>query len=200
MYIRDNYKYIIMNKLKYTLSILFIFFTLFANSQITIYNTYEDYKNNKGKTYEGFQYQTVTNKNFKMLFKANGTKTVISTKDIWGFKYKDAIFRVDRTDNQPARIVSDGKIVYYENGHAHVNMLKNYSAEATVGFGHFCYLSKDLESDFVPMPAYLVSKAKQKLKAFKDENPQYNDLFDCIEKDYDYKKVRTCVAAFEEVK
>ncbi|MBX2960663.1 MAG: hypothetical protein KF732_11995 [Flavobacteriales bacterium] len=190
-----------MKKLKHTLFILLIFFTLIANAQITVYNSYDDYKNKKGESFEGYQDFYATNNNFKLIFKSNGTKTVISCKDIWGFTYKkeyqEGLFRVDRQDNQPCRVLNLGKIVYYENGGAHMSMLKNYSSEATIAFGHFCYLSKNLESDFVPMPAFIVSKSKQKLNAFKDENPQYKALFDCIEKDYDYKKVRICVEAFE---
>ena len=190
-----------MKKLKHSLSILLILFTLFANSQITVYNSYEDYKNKKGKTYDGFQYANATNNNFKLLFKSNGKKTVISCKDIWGFTYKkeyqEGFFRVDRTDNQPCRVLNLGKIVYYENGGAHLNMLNDYSTEATISFGYFCYLSKDLISDFVPMPAFLANKSRQQYKAFKEENPQYKELFECIDKDYDYKKVRICVEAFE---
>jgi hypothetical protein len=186
-----------MKKLKFTLSILLIFFTLIANSQITVYTSYDDFINKKGKTYEGFQYHTATNKNFKLLFKSDGKKTVISCKDIWGFTYKDVLFRVDRTDNQPARVVSDEKIVYYENGGAHIKMLKNYSSEAEISFGYFCYLSRDLTSDFVPMPAFLANKSRQGYNSFKEKNPQYKELFDCIEKDYDYKKVRICIEEFE---
>lgn len=190
-----------MKELKFTLPILLIFFTLIANAQITVYTSYDDYKNKKGITYEGFQYHTATNKNFKLLFKSDGKKTVISCKDIWGFTYKkeyqEGLFRVDRTDNQPCRVLSLGKIVYYENGGAHLNMLNSYIAEAPIAFGYFCYLSKDINSDFVPMPAFLANKSRQEYKAFKEGNPQYKELFDCIEKDYDYKKVRICIEEFE---
>lgn len=44
----------------------------------------------------------------------------------------------------------------------------------------------------------MVMGARKKLKKFKEENPQYDQLFDCIGKDYNYLNVRPCVVEFEE--
>lgn len=134
----------------------------------------------------------------KLIFKKDGEKIKIHCNDMWGFIYEDALFRVDKKLNQPTRAISVGKIIYYENGLAHLGMIRDKEETAGFSIGYFCYVSKKLNSDIIPMPASLISDAYKKIKKFKKENPEYNELFDCIEKDYNYRKVRSCIIEFEE--
>lgn len=132
-----------------------------------------------------------------MIFKKDQKKVKIHCKDIWGFSYKDALFRIDKNYSQPARVASSGKIIYYENGIAHLEMIRDNKEEGSFSIGYFCYVSKNLESELIPMPGSLISDARKKINKFKEENPEYKELFNCIEKNYNYLNVRPCITEFE---
>lgn len=78
-------------------------------------------------------------------------------------------------------------------------MVRNNAQKGEFIVGYYCYVSKSINSEMVPMPSQLVSNARGKIKKFKEENPEYEELFDCIEKEYDYRKVRPCVLEFEKI-
>jgi len=47
------------------------------------------------------------------------------------------------------------------------------------------------------MPGEALSDARIRINKFKKENPQYQELFDCIEKSCNYLNVRPCISEFE---
>jgi hypothetical protein len=181
-------------------SILFLSMLLMGfilNAQVVVYPTFEDFKSKNGKLYDDYDgYMHVMGK-VKLTFVKDGKSKNIACSDMWGFHYKDALFRIDKKHNQPTRVISDGKIIYYENGMAHLDMIAYNKEKGSFSMGYFCYLSKSLDSDIIPMPGQLVSDARKKIKKFKEENPEYKELFDCIENDYDYSNVRPCVREFD---
>src|SRR5690606_19129909 len=117
---------------------------------------------------------------------------------MWGFNYGDALFRIDKKHSQPTRVMNAGKIIYYENGIAHLSMIRDNSQSGSFSIGYYCYVSKNINSEMIPMPVRLISDARKRIKEFTEENPEYKNLFDCIEKNYNYFNVRPCVVAFEE--
>lgn len=186
-----------MKKVKLILVLSILLMTFITNAQITVYRTYEDFQNKNGEEYEDYLGYSHSMGKVKLFFIKDKKEIKTHCKDIWGFIYKDAFFRIDKNYNQPARVISAGKIVYYENGIAHLSMIRDNSESGEFSIGYYCYVSKSIDSELIPMPGALVTDARKKIKSFKEENPQYVELFDCIEKDYNYLKVRPCIAEFE---
>ena len=100
----------------------------------------------------------------------------------------------------PLRIISVGKIVYYENGLAHLDMLKNDSESGNFSKGYYCYVSVNLLGTTVAMPPELSSGLYKEVEKFKKENKQYKKLFECIESEYNYPKITECIKKFEKGK
>ena len=182
-----------------TIFFLFTFLiSLAAHAEVVIYKTYQVYKDDKGEKYDDYHGFQHTKGNVILSFLKDDKKTKIACKDMWGFKYNDILFRTDVKNNQPVRVVVVGKICYYENGIAHLGMIRDKKDEGSFTIGNFCYLSKDLNSELLPMPKAMIMESKKEVNKFKAGNPQYKELFDCIEKNYTYQHVRTCVDEFEE--
>ena len=183
---------------KFTLIVILILISFYVNGQVTVYRTYEDFKNKNGEIYDHYVGYSYFGKNVTIRLKNKNKKVRIRCKDMWGFVYKDALFRIDKRTNQPTRLISLGKIAYYENGVAHLSMLRDKSKEGSVTRGYFSYVSKDLSSKMVPMPKQLLSDARKKIKKFKKNHPEYKSLFECIGKRYsNYFMVRQCIDEFE---
>ena len=168
-----------------------------SQAEVIVFETFQDFVDQKGTTYDDYHGYSHAMGAVKIILKDNGKKVKIKCRDIWGFVYNDALFRTDHVHDQPVRLLSFGKICYYENGIAHLNMLKNDSESGSFSIGYYCYVSATIDGTLVPMPSTLLSDARKKIKKFKEANPQYKDLFDCIEKNYNYQNVRPCVEEFE---
>lgn len=186
-----------MLKFRSLLILSLLIFALSIKADVIIYKSYDSYKKDIGERYDDYKSYYHTNGNVKLKFLKDGKKVKINCKDIWGFKYNDVLFRIDKRHTQPTRVISVGKICYYENGVAHLQMMKKNTTEGNFSVGYYCYVSKNLNSELIPMPGSLISDARKKIKRFKAANSQYKKLFDCIEKNYHYKNVRPCVEAFE---
>lgn len=186
-----------MNKNKLILILLLMLLTSIAKTQVVVYRTFEDFQNEIGEEYDDYHSCSHTMGNVKLKFKKGGKKIKIHCKDLWGFTYKDAFFRIHKKHSKPTRLISLGKIAYYENGVAHLTMIKNNKDSGSFSIGYFCYLSKNIGSELIPMPTNLISDVKKDIKNFKEKHPEYKDLFDCIEKDYHYLNVRPCIKEFE---
>lgn len=165
-------------------------------SQVVVYETFEDFKNDKGEKYD--DYHGFSGFHSVNLFFLRGKKKhKVRCKDIWGFTYRDALFRVDERNNQPARLVSHGKIFYYENGVAHLSTLKADSYFAT-SFGFAVYFSNTIDSEVIAFTSNVTMASRRDMKAYIKDNPQYKALFDCIGDDVTYPyTARTCVNSFE---
>lgn len=167
-----------------------------SKANFVIYKTYEDYLAKKGEAFDEYEKCVSVFAKCTLYLKRDGKTYKKACSSFWGFTYNDQLFRVDKL-SQPARVIINGKIVYYENGYANLCMIRDNTANAYFDIGYYCYVSKDLTSEIVPFPGSMVSDAYAKIKAFKADNPKYKTLFSCIEKNYKYENVRTCVESFE---
>lgn len=162
-----------------------------SNAQFKVYSTFKDFENGKGIEYKTYKGNTLTagNRTFWFSNTEDGKEKIkVPAKEIWGFTYKDHIFRVD--GYMLLMLVSLGKVAYYENGFAHLDMMIHNSSGGTFSDGYFCYLSKSLNSEVIPY--------KQKdLKKFTEIHPEAKPLYDCNAHYSDYEAIRKCVAGLQ---
>ncbi|UTW66905.1 hypothetical protein KFE94_01970 [bacterium SCSIO 12643] len=191
-----------MEKFKLLISITLFFalsiFTVSANTVITVYKTYEDYQNKIGEKYDKYDGYIHSLGKVKLYLYKNGVKTKVKCADIWGFTYNTELFRIYKKDAQPVRVINNGSIIYYENGVAHLEMLATNSKSAELYVGYYCFLSKGINTPIIPMPGVwtITGYAKKQVKKFRKEYPEYSDLFDCIDENYRYTKMRVCVQIY----
>jgi hypothetical protein len=185
--------------MKSIISLALILSSFVASAQLTIYRTFEDYQHEKGEVYDDYVgYSHVIKVKLKLI--KDGEEVTVSCKGVWGFKYKEGLFRVHEKLSQPARVMSVGNIVYYENGAAHLGMLRDNTNKGYYDVGYNCYFSTSMSDDLVPMPRDSgISDASKQIKKFKKLHPEYADLFECIGKSYMYTNVSPCVKSFEGV-
>ena len=186
--------------MKYILLSIFVALMLMANGQVTIYRTYEDFTAKKGEKYDDYKgFMHVLGK-VKLSFIKDKEVTKIACKDMWGFEYKNILFRIDHEHQQAACCINTGKICYYENGLAHLEMLRDNTDKAEFSVGYFSYISSDLNSELVPLPIIGSLGTKKAYLVFKGKNPKHKVFYDCIEKNFDYNKVRQCVTDYLKTK
>lgn len=186
--------------MKTTKSILFLaafIFSVTCVAQVTVYTSYENFKKDEGIKYEDFQGSHHVGSKQIYTFINGGKKIKESARDMWGFKYKDKLFRIIPESGFIVMLISEGKIVYYENGFAHIQMLKYGSSEGIASGGFFCYISEQLDSEIVPVADYSMSPARKPMKKFATENPFIKPLFDCVAGVSSYEVIRRCVIEFE---
>lgn len=169
--------------------------TVFAEQNM-LFMTYNDLKSGKGIPYDELYLMSPFGKGLVVSFMANGKKEKHHTKEFWGFIYKDALYRVAQCDMQLVKLISNGKIHYYENGWAHISMAKHDSNTGEV-VGSKCYVSKGINTPIFNLPENKVAKKQDDIKGLMASNPEYVPLFECIGKGYDIERIRKCVATFE---
>lgn len=163
--------------------------TLYAKDDfsLTVYHSYEDYVNDKGeKLYEfiGFDWTLgVLHLYYRIKRKEEGRKNV--TK-LYGFRVGEQFYRIVK--GKPYRVLIDGKLVYYENGLAHLNMLVGDEDEYGVEQGDWHVISEDLRSELFEFPS------KKTTKAFA-EQVELQPLFECVDglRRKKTEKIRDCV-------
>lgn len=184
--------------IKFIVSAFLLIISFSLHSQVVVYRTFEDFQNEIGEEYDSLHdYSTFFNQ-IKLIFKKGKKKVKIPCKKMWGFSYKNALFRVHKKYSQPARVISFGKIVYYENGIAHLSMLKFGESFGQYDKGYAGYFSKSINSEMVPIPTQILSDAKRAIRRFKKEHPEYKELFDCLGKNYTQYNISPCLEKFEE--
>ncbi len=170
--------------------------SLVANAQTGIYDTYEDFKKDNMRVMKDVARANYAMGKYTIVFEDNDGKDVkVKAKNIWGFKYNGHLFRTDHVGNIAMVVVQDD-FVYYENGGAHLQMLRTKKNEGDFTSGYGCYLSKDLGSGMTPLPGATISDARKMYKNFKEDNPQYEELYECIGKRTNYEHVRKCVEQY----
>lgn len=181
--------------MKQIITIFFLAFLFLPSSTyagITIYETYEDYQADKGEKYDSYHNHLTIAGSVRLILKKGGKKMKVNCKNIWGFKYDDALFRVDSKFNQPTKVVHEGDLIYYENGLAHLDMIKQKTEFVALQVGYFSYFSKDINSELVPVPAQGQNGGKR-WKKFKGENGKFRKLFNCVDESPIYYSIRECV-------
>lgn len=174
------------------LNFFFMVIPFFLNGQVTIYQSYEDFKSDKGEKYGHYKSHIAVMGSVKLNFAKVKKKGMVNCKDIWGFKYDDMLFRVHKKFKQPARVMHEGEIIYYENGLAHLEMIKRKSEMMNITTGYAVYFSKDLSSELIPMPSTGQAGGKP-YKQFKKANPKLRSLFNCIDQAPVFYSIRECM-------
>ena len=110
----------------------------------------------------------------------------LNATKIYGFTIGDQFYRVIKS--KPYRVLMEGKIVYYENGLAHLNMLIGGEDEYGVEQGDWHVISDNLNSEVVEFPSGKASKEF-------GERAELKAMFQCVDDLRKKKtdKVRECV-------
>ena len=181
-----------INKMKYFIPFLlstFVFFTASAKEDysLTIYETHDDYKASKGKSmfeFIGYDWTLGSLHLFYRVKKRDEGKVKATT--IYAFTVGDQLYRVIK--GRPYRVLMQGKIVYYENGIAHLNMLIGDDNESDVELGGWSFISDNLTSEIIEFPS---AKADKEF----GERSSLQPLFECMKKLNKKKteKIRACI-------
>lgn len=164
-----------------------------TTAEVIVYNTYQDYIADKGDHYQEF----VKYKGNKIVVANEGTSESIKCSTIWGFKYSNALFRIYPEQNKPACLISEGKICYYENGYAHLGLLKDGHYDVFYVSGSQCYFSLSINSQMMAATGPPTAGNKKKMRQMIQEKPQVENLFNCIRKSFEPDITGPCVKAFE---
>ncbi len=148
--------------------------TAAADDGTGIYRTYDDYKRDKLEDVGTYKSHIASSGNTTLVFDKAGEKIKIKCADIWGFRYKGKLFRID-SRSMPVYLASKDTVIYYENGIANLQMLKYNSTSASLEYGFFCYLSKDMGSEIFPI------NGPKTVAKFRSAHPEFSKLADCIE-------------------
>lgn len=147
--------------------------------EITVYKTYEDFNQKKGQDYDTYHSANSLGAKVTLVFIHKGDKVKVKCGDIWGFRYRDALYRTDTNYEMPVKLISFGRLCYYENGPAHLAMMKNGTNSAEFGIGAFCYASVDLRSEIFQFSGKK-SDGKKAREHFVAVDPIYAEYFDCL--------------------
>ena len=170
-------------------------FNLQAKKSNYIYLTYKEFNDSTGEAFTDLSMMHVM-ATVTITFTTSSGKVKYSGKEIWGYMYKDKLFRSDKRTGQFAMLVSKGKIYYYENGWAHTLMVKNNSKKEEFAVGYYCYVSNSLKSPLTPFPSTGISDAKKLTKEFREKYPQHEPLFKAIGKNFTLANVRLMIQKY----
>lgn len=131
-----------------------------------------------------------------LLFEKDGVKRKVKCKDIWGFLYKGVLFRINDEGPIPVRLMTEGAVCYYENGFAHLKMLRDDLEVALYEVGNAAYLSKDLKGAIVPAK-FKEDDTRSVSARFRTEYPALEALYRCIGERDEMDPIRQCVVDFE---
>jgi hypothetical protein len=203
-----------MNKLiiKNLLAALLILIHAELKAQALIYKTYEDFRAGKPEVIDNIKKAWWQADSFgkQVVFEIEGEKKQkFKPKEFWGFTYKGKLFRSIYQDSQKdiACVADTGKIVLYFNGKASLQLLKE---DANFGFmepgSAECYISVNLNSEIIGVhwnfngeKKYAPRKTKY-FNKFKENNPEYQTLYDCIGETYYAHEAKNCIQKFNSSK
>lgn len=181
--------------------------SLLTQAQTGIYKTYEDFlKGNLEKMDDDIKLSE-SSLGFTIKFTSpDGNKVKYSPKENWGFLFKGSLFRSD--DRGDVVFVLDTvKLCSYENGTGHLRMLMNDTKYGSFLQGYSSYLSLDLKSKIYPMPFLCDGcrngngvASRKYYRDFMDEYPQFQSLYDCIDKTALYRLARPCIVEYHKSK
>ena len=155
-----------MLNLRTSITTVSFLLTVVCLSQLNVYKTYADYVAHKAKSYGKVEFKKCKgNDNAVLIFEHDGKDDVeIECADIWGFGYKEILFRVSKDSKYfvkkggvqigtPFVVMFLDDVVYYENAIGVLYAMKHERNEALLK-GMCAALSKDLGSDMAAVPCY----------------------------------------------
>jgi hypothetical protein len=175
-------------------------FKVCSQDTVIVFKDYASFLNNTGEFYNEMMGYSNGVVKVTLYLKKNGLETKVPCKDIWGFMYNRRLFRTDVRTGQMAMLINKGRVCYYENGIAHLVMIRDKTTKETFSMGYYCYISKNLETPLVPFPSpeVQVSDAHKQIRKFRKENPEYDNLFERFDRNYRIQHVRDVIEEYEE--
>lgn len=192
---------------------LFMFTAAATSAQTGVFKTYEDYVANKMEKMDDEYINLSMGSLGRGVFlkTTDGKKTKFKVDEIWGFMYKNHVFRSITNGYGKdvfAHVANSGKIIFYTNGVASEQQLKN-----NTNFGSFdisnggymegveCYISADMNSKVYPMPwnSYktgMFKNQRKRFKDFQDTYPAHQTLYTCIDDTYDSNAAAKCIQEY----
>lgn len=142
----------------FLLSIFFV--SNLSNAQkLTVYNSYQDYTDKKGDIYDEYDNLSTSFSGYTLKLYKGEEKVKVLCKDIWGFEYGGNLFRIVADKGGfPCMLRSSGKICYYENGTAHINMIRDKSKKGQTIQGGIYYISETINSSIEPLNLFKFKK------------------------------------------
>ncbi|MCO6501426.1 MAG: hypothetical protein J5I47_13780 [Vicingus serpentipes] len=138
--------------------------------KVTVYNTFEDFVNQKGE-YVGHydNFLVLIGGRTTLTVKNNGKKSRVAVSNKWGYKIGNNYYRSMK--KYPMLIAHVGKTVYYENGKLHMRTIKD-------GNG-WCDANETIQlfSETLTSEAIEYRKFKKKYQG----DSSLKKLFDCLE-------------------
>jgi hypothetical protein len=161
------------------------------------YLTYNDYVKNKITTADDIKDLTYVGYKYSVVFIKDDEKVKVKCSDMWGFKYRGRLFRIEPEYIHPVMVKSQGKIVYYTNGFVEIYKIRK-NEDTWRDKGYDDYLSNDLNSTIVGLPIMgsTDKEVKKRYADFKAANPQHNALYECIGEIKSLGKVKRCVLQY----
>ncbi len=184
-----------MKNLKYLLFLPLFMIYFVSNAQLpqlTIYDSFEDYKNKKGELIGTYLKIKRGANSMGLVARKGADKEKILFKNIWGFSIDGDIYRVTEKYHVPVMLIDEGEICYYENGYGHLNMIEDYKEKGEMVEGAFCYISNDVNSELVAIPEMSFDYRKR-MKKLKSKHPEFTEILDCIAVSRDPQNVLPCI-------
>lgn len=171
-------------------SVLMLALELFAASGVLVFDTYDDFKANKGQKYDSFKGLSSTLGKYRLEIKKAGKFQKIKCEDIWGFKVGEDLYRTT-ANGLYLKLASQGKLFYFENGEA-------YLSDGIFVKGHYNYLSTTISGELTPIPiSEFKGEVYLRYQQFKQAHPEFSVFFDCFERNPDLENCRDCIDRFE---
>lgn len=158
--------------------VLLLLFSIpvFVTAQVIVYETLQDYQEDKGTSYDNcFGWSKIFGK-YQIRLKKDGKMVNVHCKKIWGFTYKDQLFRSTGESGKFGMLISERGVCYYENGVAHLDLLRFNKENINFPKDHFAYFSDNLGTELFPYDS-------GNIKYLKEVLPKHHDLFDCIKRE-----------------
>ena len=182
-----------------------------AIAQFEVFPTYESFANNESTMYADFDFHAQKGKtNTTIVIKHNetGEKIEFACSDVWGFRYKDHVFRNLRLGKYYKGNCVDAPLLLqagdkdrqlWANGPFAFKAVKDDAVkymELSPGFTSF--LTADVNGDFMLAPALKGAKGiMDGGDAFSKDHPELKSLKDCMLKDvkyYYYYALAECIS------
>jgi hypothetical protein len=169
---------------------------LSVSAQNAIYRSYEECAARTGEQVEGPMEVLPRMGRFVLTFEKDGKEASVPCRKLWGFRCNNILFRIEPEGHLPVRLMAQGAVFYWENGFAHLRMLRDSMQAAGFEYGRASYLSRDLQGEIVPA-SFAADDTRSASGKFRAANPQYTSLLDCIGAGGNMDLTRQCVVEYE---
>jgi len=183
------------------LILAFLVISYSSFSQTGLFRTYEDYQNNNIEKVNSMSHVSYSGGRYRMHYKdSTGKKDKLKYSDVWGFMYEGHLFRSETRAEGFVRVITQGKLIYYENAYFHLEALVEKKSiiqlsSMTSSSIMMSYISTDLNSEIVIIPSLSIGVYQKAWKRFIKDNPKADDFFSCVGKKTNYFNLRSCAAS-----